>query len=100
MKAKYWTCGSGRIELQISLEDAEGCSHAGQCDDDVMALSQTPSIAAQLAKIDPQTLADELGEYGAWDDDELTDHAQNLQRILWLACCDIAEDPDLYNEEA
>ena len=30
-------------------------------------------------------------EYGAWDDEERTDHDQNLQRILWLAAGDITE---------
>jgi hypothetical protein len=32
-----------------------------------------------------------LKEYGAWDRQELADHDQNLQRILWLAACDITE---------
>jgi large repetitive protein len=35
---------------------------------------------------------DLLDEYGAWDDKELRDHAQNLQRILWLACGDIVDN--------
>ena len=82
----YFTTCSGRIELQITRAQAEQCGHAGSCDDDVKALSKHPKIARQLRKIDPQLLASELREYGAWDDDELADHGQNLQRLLWIAC--------------
>jgi hypothetical protein len=58
----------------------------------VRALSETPRIARQLAKITPEDARQELRGYGAWDDSELSDHAQNLQRILWLACGDITEE--------
>lgn len=87
-----FSTSSGRIELQISLSDAQSASHQGQCDDDVQALSEVPYIADQLAKVDPELLKAELSEYGAWDDSELSDHAQNLQRLLWLACGDIVEN--------
>lgn len=88
----WFSTSSGRIELEITLPDAKSASHQGQCDDDVLELSKVPYIAEQLEKIDPKLLADELREYGAWDDEELADHAQNLQRILWLACGDIVEE--------
>ncbi len=87
----WFTTSSGRIELQMTKDQARGASHQGQCDDDVKALSEVPAIARQLVKIDPALLRDELREYGAWDDDELQDHAQNLQRILWLAAGDIVD---------
>lgn len=32
-----------------------------------------------------------LRGYGAWDDDELADHAQNRRRIFWIACCHFAD---------
>lgn len=87
----YWTTGSGRIELNITKNDAAICSHPGPCDADIFELSNKPSIKRQLYKIPPDLLASELQEYGAWDTDELTDHPQNLQRILWIACGDISE---------
>ncbi len=86
----YWI-GNYGIELKITKAQAAFASHQGRCDDDVLALSQEKSIARQLAKIDPETLKKELSEYGAWDDDQLLDHAENLQRILWIACGDIVE---------
>ena len=92
MARKWFSTSSGRIELQLSMKDAETGSHQGQCDDDVRFLSKLPYIAKQLSAIDPELLRRELKEYGAWDADELADHEQNLQRILWLACCDIREE--------
>jgi hypothetical protein len=90
---KLWfTSSSGRIELQMTLEQARGAVHQGACDDDVDALSRVPEIATQLAAIDPAVLRDELREYGAWDGLELADHDQNLQRILWLAAGDIRDN--------
>src|SRR6202043_1547182 len=82
---------SGRIELQMTMEQAESASHQGDCDEDTRELSKVPAIAEQLAKIDPAVLSTELKEYGAWDAEELSDREQNLQRVLWLAAGDITE---------
>ena len=61
----WFSTGSGKIELQMTLEQARSASHQGQCDNDVRDLSKVPAIARQLAKIDPAILRDELREYGA-----------------------------------
>lgn len=87
-----WGYVGHSIELQITKEQAKSASHQGQCDDDVKALSEVPAIRRQLNKIDAQELADALSEYGAWDETELKDHEQNLQRALWLACGDIVDN--------
>jgi hypothetical protein len=92
--AKHWfSSSSGRIELELDLDDAKCGSHQGRCDDDVAELSRVPYIAKQLKAIDdPKLLAAELSEYGAWDNAELADHDQNLQRILWIACGNITDE--------
>ena len=90
-KLLWYTSGNGQIELQMTIEQAESVSHSGECDDDVKGLSKVSAIAEQLAKIDPTVLSGELKEYGSWDQEERTDHDQNLQRLLWLAGCDIAD---------
>jgi hypothetical protein len=38
-----------------------------------------------------QKVKDYLKDFGAWDDDELSDHDSNLQRLLWVVCCDFKE---------
>jgi hypothetical protein len=88
----WFATSSGRIEISLTLDDARSGSHQGTCDADVRALSAVPYIAQQLKKINPALLASELSEYGAWGDEELKDHDQNIQRILWLACGDIREE--------
>lgn len=90
MQREFYT-GSGAICLTMTLEQACGASHQGQCDVDVAALSHEPTIRVQLDAIDPAALRAELLEYGAWEPEELADHEQNLQRILWLAAGDICD---------
>ena len=90
---KWFTSSSGRIEFQMTLEQAESASHSGSCDDDVSALCADKAIKAQLGEIDPKVLRTELAEYGCWleEDGELDDHKENLQRIVWIAAGDISE---------
>jgi hypothetical protein len=95
----WFTSSSGRIEIKMTLKQAQMASHQGQCDDDVRFLSKMPSIARQLEAIDAETLRGELKEYGAWDAAELADHEQNLQRILWLAAADITEQQTVGAED-
>ena len=87
----WWTSSCGRIELNITKKQAANASHSGRCDADVFALSNVPAIKRQLKKVDAALLVARLAELGAWDESELTDHETNLQRLLWLACCDITE---------
>ena len=91
IRGSRWSSSSGRIELRIPMADAKGCSHPGPCDADVDELRSQSDIARQLDAIDKDTLAAELKGYGAWDAAELADHGANLDRLLWIACCDLAE---------
>ncbi len=68
--------------------------------DSIPSQGQADSAASRLASriTDPfdtpdlqQDLRDELSEYGAWNDEELSSHAENLKRALWLACLDAQE---------
>ena len=87
----WFSTSSGRIELNITKAQAAIGSHQGQCDSDIAYLRTIPAIRRQLNKLDPALLYKELAEYGAWDDEELSDHDANLSRLLWIACGDIAE---------
>ena len=78
-----------RFTITMTKTQALSACHQGQCDEDVRELSKEPRIARQLAKLDPASVREELREYGAWDETELSDHEQNLQRVLWLAAGDI-----------
>jgi hypothetical protein len=90
-QTRYWISNSGRIELEMTLEQAQSVSHSGACDTDVRALSNLFDIRTQIDRIDSEILKQELNEYGTWADQELFDKEDNLQRLVWIAGCDIAE---------
>jgi len=87
----YWTDSYGFIELNITKAQAHTGHHQGQCDRDIADLRRVPSIKKQLDRLDPDRVREVLRDYGAWDDDELSDHDANLDRLLWIACGDIVE---------
>jgi len=89
---KWWVESLGRIELKMTMEQAEMVPLVGDADDGVLALSKIPEIKAQMDKIKPELLAECLDEYGVWDQVELKDNEQNIQRLLWIAACDIREE--------
>ena len=89
--SNIWSSSSGRIELDLTIEQASKGYHSGQCDNDIRELRSYPEIENQLQALDPQLLKNELGEFGAWDDEELSNHENNLDRLLWIACGDILD---------
>jgi hypothetical protein len=96
----WWSSSSGQIELQMTLEQAKSVSHSGQCYADVKALQQVPAIKRQLSEIDAEVLRAELREYGAWGAEELANHEDNLERVLWIAGCDISEEQYMRRKRA
>ena len=85
-------------EIEMTYKQACSMSHSGKCDADVAIGREIPAIKRQLKKIDPDELRLELRDYGAWDEYELQDHEANLDRILWIAACDIVEEK--YHKES
>ena len=99
-KSYYWFDGSGRICLRFpSLEDARYCAHQGECLPEVQETMGLDWMASQLAEVNPDDLRRALYEHGAWDDEELADHDANLERLVWIAANDVAEDPETYEGE-
>lgn len=88
----HWCTSSGRIELEIELEDAHFTNHSGDCEQEVKQIMRFPYIKEQLSKIDAALLWQELREWGAWSEQELGDHKQNLMRIVWLAAGAISDE--------
>lgn len=82
------------FEIALPYDVAKSCHHSGPCDADIDNCLLLPEIVAELAKIDPVKLAKVLQDYGAWDKEQLKNHAENLQRILWLAAGDIQESEE------
>lgn len=89
-----------RFELKITKAQAMQGSHPGPCDYDIEELLQVPAIRRQFNKIPAELIAQELKEYGAWDEQELSNHEENKARILWIACGDIVEEMHEKNRKA
>ena len=87
----HWNDSYGFIELNITKAQAHMGHHQGPCDSDIKKLRNIPAIKRQLNRLDPVKVREVLREYGAWDDNELSDHDANLDRLLWIACGDIVE---------
>lgn len=79
------------FELTLPADVVHGCYHSGPCDADIENCRLLPEVIKGLAGLDPEKLKDELEEYGAWDETELSNHDENLNRIIWIACGDIQE---------
>lgn len=94
--ARWYSSGCGRIELALTLDDAQSASHPGQCDDDVAALMQVPYIAEQLGHISSDIAREIAAESGRNDyghgPEDMEDREANLAFILWCACNDITEE--------
>lgn len=96
MKTYHWTSSNGRLHLTLSEDQVSTCAHSGDCEADVRWTLAEDDIESQVAEWDPGDLKRELREYGAWDDEELSDHEMNIVRMLWLAANDCRENPDDY----
>jgi hypothetical protein len=81
------------FEIEMTKNDALSMAHQGQCIDDVKAFLKTnKSIHKQLDKIGSEAIAEELKNYGAWDDTQLADVEANKEKIVWLAANNIREE--------
>ena len=81
-----------RFEIKMTLKQAKSVSHQGECLPDVLELLHNKEYMRQFKKIDSESLAAELKEYGAWDEEELKNDILNIARITWIAGCGIMED--------
>lgn len=72
------------FELELPISTLESCHHQGQCDQTIKDEIETNNfVRDQLNAIDKDKLALELSDWSDWD---TTNHKENKERILWLAC--------------
>lgn len=89
MKTAYFN----RFSIDLPEQCVSDCSGPGPADESIAHWA--PILFFQHERdgksIDPALVRAELQEYGAWDDDELSDDTANWARIIWCAACDIRE---------
>lgn len=77
--------------LNITKVVATERSQSGNNEYSVYYYMNLPKYKRQLSKIDKTELVNELNDLGVWEDSELENHNDNLQRIFWLSCSNIMD---------
>lgn len=94
----YWVSSScGRVEVVVPGQAILDLSASGPVDDAAEYWAQEGRTWG-WEDVDPQDVASELAEYGAWDEEDLKDEDANRERFLWTAAGLLinADDPDGY----
>lgn len=89
---KYFNYSNYGNDLYLTKADAMLFTSGGDKSGDVDFLLSKPSIQKQVLNWNEDSLRKELGEYGAWSEEELENHAENLKRFVWLSASNIAEE--------
>jgi len=77
--------------LNITKAVANECSKSGNNEYSVNYYMNLPKYRKQLDKLNKESVRAELNDLGAWEDDELENHEDNLQRLFWLSCGNISD---------
>lgn len=77
--------------LNITKAVANECSQSGNNEYSVNYYMNLPKYKKQLLKLDKEQVKDELNDLGVWEDDELANHEDNLQRLFWVSCGNISD---------
>lgn len=91
----YWA-SFNRFEFRLSGAAVTDICRSGSNDEAVDYWKD--KVMEQVATDDfpnkptPDSIREELKEYGAWDDEELADNDANWQRLVWVAAWNIFDD--------
>jgi hypothetical protein len=92
MKRYIRTFDYGGLEISIRADHISLVAQPGPNDDAVEWLCGKSYISEQTDQWTDRAMRTELSEYGAWEDEELGDRTANVQRLIWLACHDLADE--------
>jgi len=73
------------------LQDLKGCGGQGDASSAVDYIMDNYQITGN-----EQDCQNYLKGYGAWENDDLQDHNENLRRLVWLAGCSLNEENEAY----
>lgn len=86
-----WILSASDLDPQL-LADLLDCGAPGQPADEAVAYV----ISTWTVEGNPEACRAMLRPCGAWDDEEMTDHDENLRRLVWLTGCSLREDGEAY----
>jgi hypothetical protein len=80
-------------ELQSYLLEAlKACGTPGQDNSEAVEYVR----ANWEVTADPEQAKAYLRPFGAWDEEELANHQQNLDRLVWIIGCELRESDEAY----
>lgn len=88
MKLEY---GNFYTKTDFPKDCINDCFHQGDCFDDVSFW-----VGELNLEVDEKDLIKFLKKFGAWDNEDLTDHNNNLERLLWICTGDIQEQGEFF----
>jgi len=74
-------------DTEIPQDCIDSIPTSGAADEAIRELRRQYDV-----EVDARELKSHLKIYGAWDESELGDHDSNIDRLLWIACLDCAEN--------
>lgn len=89
----------GMLELRLPESYVSDCSGPGRADPGVRFWREVSEDADSFRDVSDDTLREVLRGYGAWDDPELADRVENIERVIWIAACDAREGQGWQEEE-
>ena len=90
-KPIIWFDGRDSIR-KLPPECIADCSGSGDHTDDVKFWVEELNFDGSV-----ELFKEHLEQYGAWDDEELKDHEENKERVLWTWANDCYENPGDYD---
>ena len=87
--ALYWA-SFNRFELRLPGAAVNDIAQSGS-NDEAVALWASKVCNEWPERATPDAIRAELKEYGAWDETELADDAENWERLLWIAAHNIVD---------
>lgn len=85
-----WTLAADEISPEL-LQDLLDCGGSGDASEAVDYVIRVYTVTGDEA--DCRAM---LASYGAWDDEQLADHDENLRRLVWLTGCGLRETGEAY----
>lgn len=90
----------GTIEIPLTGEQILSICTSGSNDLASEWVSRDEHVAEYMERYSDEQMVNVILEYGAWDEKELTNRQQNIERLVWLLAWDVFDDENPNNHLA
>lgn len=72
------------LELELPIENILDIAQSGDNSEAVEEVLKLKMVQEQIKLLDKEKIVKCLEDYGAWDDEELSNHDENIKRLIWI----------------